>query len=51
MTNTPHIYFYLREVAMCDGHKVLIEVDDNILHVVADPRRILDQQLIPHPIY
>jgi hypothetical protein len=35
---------------MYSGHEVLMEVDDNILLLVSDPRGILDQQLRPRSI-
>jgi hypothetical protein len=38
----------LEEVAVYASHKVLVEVEDNMSLIVADPRRILDQQLRPH---
>ncbi len=38
-------------VAASVGHKVSMEVDDNILLIVGDPQGILDQQLSPHPFY
>ncbi len=41
----------LREVAPCAGHKVLMEVDDNILLIVGDQSGILDKQLRLHPIH
>ncbi len=40
----------LEEVAVCAGHKVLAEDDDNIVPIVGDPQGILDQQLKPHTI-
>jgi hypothetical protein len=36
---------------MCAGHKVLMEVDDNIKLIVVDLRGILSYQLWPHPIH
>jgi hypothetical protein len=33
------------------GHKVLMEVDNNILLISIDPQWILDQQLRPHLIH
>ncbi len=33
----------LGAVAVCSGHKVLMEVKDNILLIVGDPKGILDQ--------
>ncbi len=36
----------LEEVALCAGHKVLMEVDSNY-QIVGDPRGILNQQLRP----
>jgi hypothetical protein len=41
----------LREVAPCTGHKVLMEVDNNILLIVGDQSGILDNLLGLHPIY
>jgi hypothetical protein len=41
----------MEEVAMSACHEVLMEVDDNILRIVGDPRGILEQQLRPHPIH
>ncbi len=35
---------------MCDGHEVLMEVNDNILLIVGNRQGILDQQISPHPI-
>ncbi len=32
------------------GHKVLMEVDNNILQIVGNRQEILDQQLLPRPI-
>jgi hypothetical protein len=32
------------------GHKVLMEIDDNILLIVGDPQGILDLQVSPHSI-
>jgi hypothetical protein len=40
----------LEEVTVSAGHKVLMEVDYNILLIVADPQGILDLQIRPHPI-
>jgi len=40
----------LEEVAVCAGHEVLIEVDDNILLIVGNLQGILDKQQRPHPI-
>jgi hypothetical protein len=37
----------LEEDAVHAGHKVLTEVDDNILLIVANPQWILDQELRP----
>jgi hypothetical protein len=39
------IHLTLEEVAVHDGHKVLLEVGDNISFIVKDPQMILDQQL------
>ncbi len=36
---------------MCTGHKVLMEVDDNICLILGDLQGILDQQLRPRPIH
>ncbi len=41
----------LEDVAASVGHKVLMEVDNNILLIVGDARGILDKQLSPHPFY
>jgi hypothetical protein len=40
----------LEEVAVRADHKVLIEVDDNIVLIVGDPQGILGQQLWPRSI-
>jgi hypothetical protein len=39
----------LEEVAVRAGHKVLMEVELNILLIAGDSQGILDQQLRPHP--
>jgi hypothetical protein len=39
----------LEVVALCAGHKVLMEVN-YILLIVGDPQLILDQQIGPHSI-
>ncbi len=39
------------EVALCAGHKVLIEAGWNSLLIVHNPEGILDQQLRPYPIH
>jgi hypothetical protein len=41
----------LKEVAVHEGHKVLMEVDDNISLIVGNLQGILDQQLKPRPIF
>jgi hypothetical protein len=41
----------LEEVAVRTGHKVLMKVGNNSLLIVGDPKGILDQQLMPHPIH
>ena len=41
----------LEEVAVCAGHKVFIEVDDNILLIVGDLWGICDPQLWSHIIH
>jgi hypothetical protein len=41
----------LEEVAECAGQEVLVEIDNNILLIVVDPRGILDQHLSLHPIH
>ncbi len=41
----------LEKVALCAANEVLVEVDDNILLIVGNSWRILDQQLRPKPIY
>jgi hypothetical protein len=38
----------LEEVAVGAGHKVLMEVDDNILLLIDNPQGILHHQLRPH---
>jgi hypothetical protein len=38
----------LETVTERSGHKVLIEVDDNISLIVGDPEGILDWQMKPH---
>jgi hypothetical protein len=39
-----------KEVTVHSGYMVLMEVDNNSLLIVGDPCRILDQQLVSHPI-
>jgi hypothetical protein len=39
----------LEEVTVRAGHKVLMEVDDNISLIVGNPQGISDQQLRPRP--
>ncbi len=41
----------LKEVAMRAGHKVSMEVDDNVLLIVGDAQGILDQQLGPRQVH
>jgi hypothetical protein len=41
----------LKEVAMRAGHKVLKEVDNNILLIVGDPQEISELQLRLCPIH
>jgi hypothetical protein len=41
----------IKEVAVCAGRKVSMEVDDNILLIVGDPQLIFDQQLGPRQIH
>jgi hypothetical protein len=41
----------LEEVGLRVCHKVLVEVNGNILMIVSDPQGIFDQQLRPRPIY
>jgi hypothetical protein len=36
---------------MCAGHKVLMEVDDDILPIDGNQQEILGQQLWPRPIH
>jgi len=45
-----HICLSSVEVAVRAGHKVLVEVDDNIRLIVWDPLGVLNQHLRPHPI-
>jgi hypothetical protein len=40
----------LKEVRVCAGHEVSMDVGDNISLIVGDPQGILDQQFRPHPI-
>ncbi len=40
----------MEEVALCAGHKVLMEDDNNIVPIVGDPQGILDRQLKPRTI-
>jgi hypothetical protein len=40
----------LEDVAVRASHKVLVEVDDNILPTVGNIKWILYQQLRPHPV-
>ncbi len=44
----PHTCQYLKEDAMHSGHKVLMEVDDNSVLIVADPQGTLGLLLMPH---
>jgi hypothetical protein len=37
----------LEEAIVHAGREILMEVDDNILLIVGDPRKILDQHLRP----
>ncbi len=46
-----HICLSWKEGAVRAGHKVLVDVDGNILLIVGDLEGILDQQLRPCPIY
>jgi hypothetical protein len=39
------------EVAVCASHKVLMEVDDNILLIVVNPQGISNQQFCLYPIH
>jgi hypothetical protein len=39
-----------KEVTVRAGHKVMMEVDDNILPIVGNPQGIFDQLLRPQPI-
>ncbi len=39
----------MEEAAAHAGHKVLEEVDDNIVLIVVNPQGIFDQQLRRHP--
>jgi hypothetical protein len=41
----------LGEFAVLSAQKILMEVDDNSALIVCDPRGILGQQLMPHPIH
>ncbi len=41
----------MEEVTVHASDKVLIDVDDNILLIVGNSQRILEQQLQPHPIH
>jgi hypothetical protein len=41
----------MEEVSVHAGHKVLVEVSDNILLIVFYPQGILDQKLRPRPIH
>ncbi len=41
----------LKEVARHAGNKVLMEVDDNSLVIISNLQRILDEQLMPHPVH
>ncbi len=43
-------HLFLEEVAVPDGHKVLVEVDDNSALIVGSPQGILGQVLWPYPI-
>jgi hypothetical protein len=41
----------LEEVSVRAGHKVLMEVVDNILPIVRDPQGSVDQKVKPRPTY
>jgi hypothetical protein len=41
----------LEEVTVCSGHKVLMEVENNILLIVGNLQGILEQQLRPRTIH
>jgi len=41
----------MEDVVERADHKVLTEVDDNILQIVGNQQWILDQQLRPHSIH
>ncbi len=41
----------LEEVALCAGHKVLMEADDNLLPIIGDPHWILHEYLRPRTIH
>jgi hypothetical protein len=41
----------LEEVSVRAGHKVLMEVVDNILPIVRDPQGSVDKQFKPRPTY
>jgi hypothetical protein len=45
------ICLFFDEVGERAGHEVLMEVDDNILRFIGDPRGILGKQLRPRPIH
>jgi hypothetical protein len=47
MGQTP-VCMFLEEVAVCAGHEVLMETDDNWTLIVFDLQRILVEQLRPH---
>jgi hypothetical protein len=38
----------LEEIAVCAGHKVLMQDDDNSLLIVGNPQGISSQQFRPH---
>ncbi len=41
----------LEEVAVRAAHEVWMDVDNNISLILDDPRGILDEQLLHHPIH
>ncbi len=41
----------MEEVALCAGHKALLEVDDNSVLIVDNDRGSLGQKLWPHPVH
>jgi hypothetical protein len=52
LTDDTRVIIYNRHVfiVQASGHKLLLEVGNNILMIIGDPQEILDLQLRPHLI-